>query len=270
MGDFLPVCQAALGEKWIPPEFVLFLKPQQGLSNDDVHATVNLRIQFSADYPFSQPCINLENPKGVSTKDIEKLKEELGHISSRSVGEEVIFNLAHHIQSFLAERNKKPRFQSFHEEMLAAQRNEIEKCALEERSRQSKQDEQQLLEFCEEIQKKQPALLNELRKMSNLSISNFGLFDDNDTNVQCQESEDHGIDFRGSSDALCQHETIKILEFSNKDSGRYVCGPCLGRCSANRHVFAAVDTRLNEYAAITMWKVKSVVNLIKPLFLVQQ
>lgn len=250
--------QAPFGEKWTPPEFILLLKPQQGLSNDDVHATVNLRIKFFPDYPFNKPSIQLEEPKGISTKDVEKLKEELELISSKSLGEEVIFNLAHHIQSFLAERNKKPRFQSFHEEMLATQKNEIEKFALEERSRQTKEDEQQLLEFCEEIQKKQPALLNELRKMTNLSISRCELFGDVNKNLQCQESEDQGIEMRGSGelDVSCQHEIFKSLEFSNKDSGRlYICGPCLGSCSRERYVCAAIDTRLNEYAVITAWKV---------------
>ena len=138
-------------EKWSTPEFILLLKPQKGLSQDEVYATVQLRVKFPPDYPQSHPSIVLENGEGVSSKDIETLKLELEQLCQDCVGEEVTFNLAHHAQGFLAERNQKPRFQSFREEMLAAQRKNIEESVLEEKSRQVREDEQQLIAFCEEI-----------------------------------------------------------------------------------------------------------------------
>lgn len=245
-------------EKWFPSEFILLLKPQKGLSQDEVHATVQLRVKFPCDYPQSHPSIKLENGEGISSKDIEKLQLELEQLCKEGVGEEVTFNLAHHAQGFLAERNQKPRFQSFHEEMLAAQRKNMEKSVLEEKSRQVREDEQQLIAFCEEIQKKQPALLSELRRITNLDPNqlpfleiNLGSSQTSNKN-EAQSNLDHTIE----AQKLCTHPKVKKISFSNKDGGRiYYCGPCLGICRPNRYICAAVEPNLKEAATITTYQV---------------
>ena len=260
MDDFksagLP-CQA----ESLSPEFVLKLKPQQGLSHDEVHVTIDLRVKFCNNYPQIVPSLNLENAHGISLKDVDKLYLELQQLCIDRVGEEVILILVHHAQGFLAERNQKPRFRSFHEEMLATQRQEIEKFALEEKSRQVKEDEQQLIAFREEIQK-QPALLSELRKSKTLDANHHPLLEIN----FAQSRQNHGIilndndlndEIEENAKSLCSHPKIKGVSFGNKDSGRmYHCGPCLGSCQANRCVCTAVDVNLKESAAITILKVK--------------
>lgn len=253
--------------EWIPPEFMLLLKPQKGVSQNEVHATINLRVKFSHNYPQCSPSIKLENPQGVSSKDVEKLQLELEKICENFVGEEVSFNLAHHAQSFLAERNQRPRFQSFHEEMLATQKNNIEKSVLEEKYRQVKEDEQQLIAFCEEIQKKQPALLSELRRMTRMDDSTQLPFLDINLppvlSSTCKNETLLNQDIAIESPKICTHPTPRQISFTNKDGGRvYHCGPCLGSCQPNRFVCTAVETNLKESAAITTFKVPHLLNIM--------
>lgn len=246
-------------DEWIPPEFILLLKPQKGLSQDEVHATVSLRVNFSTDYPQCQPSIKLENGQGLSSKDIEKLQLELEQLCKDGVGEEVTFNLAHHAQSFLAERNQKPRFQSFYEEMLATQKNKMEKSVLEEQSRQVKEDEQQLIDFCEEIQKKQPALLSELRRITNLDSNQLPFLEINFASGAQTISKSEmflNLDSTATAQKACTHPKVEKVYFTNKDGGRiYHCGPCIGLCRPNRYVCTAVEPNLKEAAIITIYKV---------------
>ena len=259
MCDFKSVNVPSPNEAWFPPEFILLLKPQKGLStNDEVHVTVDLHVTFCRNYPQISPKFVLENAHGISTKDVDNLLVELIQLCVGRIGEEVIFLLSDHVRVFLAERNQKPRFRSFHEEMLAAQKHEIEKFALEEKSRQVKEDEEQLMAFREEIQRKQPALLSELRRSKALDVSHHPLleidFAKNLHNNQNTNDSDVHVDENVKSS--CKHSKIKGVSFGNKDSGRmYYCGPCMGACHENRFVCAAVDVNLKESAAITILKV---------------
>lgn len=246
-------------KEWKPPEFILLLKPQKGVSQDEVHATVSLRVKFSPEYPLCVPTIQLEDPQGISCKDVEKLQLELEQICKDCVGEEVTFNLAHHAQGFLAERNQKPRFQSFHEEMLATQKNNIEKSVMEEKSRQVKEDELQLIAFCEEIQKKQPALLSELRRITTLDSNQLPFLEVNFSGGTNSNRNEVQLSFDVTTDVAqktCKHTKLNKICFTNKDGGRiYHCGPCIGICKANRFVCVAVEADLKESATITTFKV---------------
>lgn len=259
MGDFKPVNVPSQNDAWFSPEFIVMLKPQQGLSHNEVHVTIDMHITFCRNYPQTSPKIVLENAHGISIKDVDKLFVELNQLCSERLGEEVILILSMHVQGFLAERNQKPRFRSFHEEMLAAQKNEIEKFALEEKSRRVKEDEEQLIAFREEIQKKQPALLSELLRSKALDINHHPLLEINEIvqshhNNQGANNSDVHVDDNVKSS--CKHSKVKGVSFGNKDSGRmYYCGPCIGSCQENRFVCAAVDVNLKESAAITILKV---------------
>lgn len=270
------------GEEWSPPEFVLLLKPQQGLSQDEVYATVNLHIKFCSKYPKVQPCIvQLENSHGVSLKDVAQLQSELEQLCKNNEGEEIVFLLAHLTQTFLAERNQKPRFRSFHEEMLATEKNKIEKVALEEKSRQVKEDEEQFHAFREELQKRQPALLSELRRNKTLDVSQHPLLEINFAPSARNNGErDHrdraddytAPDVSSSTEKvrqLCLHRKIQHIVFSNKDGGRiYHLGPCMGVCQEGRYICSAVEANVKESAAVTILKVfRLVFTAIKTILL---
>lgn len=257
MSDFVTLSMSSNNDEWSPPEFILLLKPQKGLSQTEIHATVNLFVKFPLEYPYCQPCIKLENGQGISSKDIEQLQNELIEICKNGVGEEVTFNLAHHAQAFLAERNQKPRFQSFYEEMLATQKNKMEISVLEEKSRQAKEDEQQLVAFQEEIKNKQPALLDELRRLTKIDANQLPFLQLNipfvtQTHNKCEIEQNSGTCIIAKKP--CAHRSVEQISFNNKDGGRvYHCGPCMGGCQRSRYVCAALDSNLKEAAAITTY-----------------
>jgi translation initiation factor 2-alpha kinase 4 len=96
-------------EKWSPPEYILLLKPQKGLSQDEVHATVQLRVKFPCDYPQSHPSIKLENGEGISSKDIEKLQLELEQLCKEGVGGRSCFQLGSSCSRFFSREKPKTK-----------------------------------------------------------------------------------------------------------------------------------------------------------------
>ena len=266
MEDFVSVNLSKDEDKtWVPPEFILQLKPQQGLSQEEIHATTNLHIKFCPMYPHLVPVFQVENSHGISSKDVDKLQCELEELCKSREGEEVVFLMAAHTQAFLAERNQKPRFRSFHDEMLAIERKRVERFAEEEKSRRVKEDEQQLIAFEEEIQKKQPARLNELRRSKALDAMRHPLleikFAPSTRTSSCDRNErrnSNGPDSPPSETPACsRHANIKQITFSNKDGGRvYHIGSCMGPCQTDRYVCSAVEVNLKESAIITTLRVK--------------
>lgn len=232
-----------------PVEFILNLKPLQGSTKyNEVYAAIKLHFRLSKTYPESSPSIQLEDGCGMSIKDIENLKKELEILCDRGRGEEIGLVLALHVQGFLAEKNKKPRFQSFHEEMIVAHQIEKERNALEKKSRMVEENNQQLMAFEEEIKQKQPAFLLDLMKNKN-----------KDNNIeslpQILPKNDH-LEEAAEVHVACIHTKPLQIDFGNKYAEHiYQCGPCLGLCQPNRHVFSAVETKLKEFAVITQFRV---------------
>ena len=231
-----------------PVEFVLCLKPHQGSTKyNEVHATINIRFKLSETYPESSPTIQLEKGHGVSLKDIENLKKELEDLCDNGRGEEIGLVLAQHVQGFLAEKNKKPRFQSFHEEMVVAQQIEKERNALEKKSRMVEENNQQLMALEEEIKQKQPAFLIDLMKNRNKDVNTESLQ---------QIPENNNLEEAVKVLVTCTLPKPLQIDFGNKYAEHvYDCGPCLGQCQPNRHVLSAVETKLKAFAVITHFKV---------------
>ena len=232
-----------------PVEFVLHLKPHQGSAKyNEVYANIDLRFQLPETYPDSPPLIQLEKGRGMSLKDIENLKKELEILCDNGHGEEIGLILAQHVQGFLAEKNKKPRFQSFHEEMIVAQQIEKEKNAIEKMTRMVQESNQQLMALEEEINQKQPAFLMDFMKNKNKG-----------NNIEPPPHflpENSNLNEAAKIIVPCTHPKPLQIVFGNKYAEHvYECGSCLGQCQPNRHVFSAVEVKLKEFAVITHFKV---------------
>lgn len=72
------------------------------------------------------PKLSLENSRGVSNTLLTQLQDELEKKAHSMKGEEMIFQLAQHVQEFL-HRHNKPGIKSFYEEMLNRQKEEEQK-----------------------------------------------------------------------------------------------------------------------------------------------
>lgn len=68
----------------------------------------------------------MENSQGVSNALLTQLHDELEKKAHSLKGEEMIFQLAQHVQEFL-HRHNKPGIKSFYEEMLNRQKEEEQK-----------------------------------------------------------------------------------------------------------------------------------------------
>ncbi|KAK7813463.1 hypothetical protein U0070_016981 [Myodes glareolus] len=141
-----------------PPEINLVLCPQ-GLTGEEVYVKVDLRVKCPPTYPDVVPEIELKNAKGLSNESVNLLKSHLEELAKKQCGEVMIFELAHHVQSFLSEHNKPPP-KSFHEEMLERQAQEKQQRLLEAR----RKEEQEQREILHEIQRRKEEIKEEKKR----------------------------------------------------------------------------------------------------------
>ncbi|XP_034249523.1 eIF-2-alpha kinase GCN2 isoform X2 [Thrips palmi] len=145
---------------WQPLDFILNLTPQQGSSGvKEIHAQIHLHVSCCRLYPEKVPKLEVKKSKGLSTSDISQLQQELEILTSKLIGQEMVFEIAQHVQGFLHKHNK-PGFKSFHEEMLLFQQQQEQQqqqlnSIREQKERQAIQDE---------VHRKQEALRAEGRQ----------------------------------------------------------------------------------------------------------
>lgn len=145
---------------WQPLDFILHLTPQQGSSGaKEIHAQIHLHVSCCRLYPEKVPKLAVIKSKGLSTSGISQLLKELEILAAKLVGQEMVFEIAQHVQGFLHKHNK-PGFKSFHEEMLLFQQQQEEQqqqlnTLREQKERQAIQDE---------VHRKQEALRAEGRQ----------------------------------------------------------------------------------------------------------
>ncbi|KAM7159039.1 eIF-2-alpha kinase GCN2 isoform 2-T2 [Molossus nigricans] len=143
--DFQDLRPDACGPVKEPPEINLVLYPQ-GLADEEVYVKVDLRVKCPPTYPDVVPEIELKNAKGLSTGSINSLKSCLDEVAKKHCGEVVIFELAHHVQSFLNEHNKPPP-KSFHEEMLERRAQEEQRRLLEAKRKEEQEERLEIASF---------------------------------------------------------------------------------------------------------------------------
>ncbi|XP_027278017.1 eIF-2-alpha kinase GCN2 isoform X4 [Cricetulus griseus] len=156
--DFQDLRPDARGPVKEPPEINLVLYPQ-GLTGEEVYVKLDLRVKCPPTYPDVVPEIELKNAKGLSNESVNLLKSHLEELAKKQCGEVMIFELAHHVQSFLSEHNKPPP-KSFHEEMLERQAQEKEQRLLEAR----RKEEQEQQEILHEIQRRKEEIKEEKKR----------------------------------------------------------------------------------------------------------
>lgn len=156
--DFQDLRPDARGRVREPPEINLVLYPQ-GLAGEEVYVQVELQVKCPPTYPDVVPEIELKNAKGLSNESVNLLKSHLEELAKKQCGEVMIFELAHHVQSFLSEHNKPPP-KSFHEEMLERQAQEKQQRLLEAR----RKEEQEQREILHEIQRRKEEIKEEKKR----------------------------------------------------------------------------------------------------------
>uniref|UniRef100_A0A0R3RYI5 non-specific serine/threonine protein kinase n=1 Tax=Elaeophora elaphi TaxID=1147741 RepID=A0A0R3RYI5_9BILA len=117
--DFIDVSQN-VWKVWQPLDVILHLKPigSASTTSGKIYVSLDLHVKCPKTYPLSgTPFLSLENVKGISLKDVDKLKQILDNKAASLKGSEVILELCQTVQEFLYERNKPPEG-SFFDGML--------------------------------------------------------------------------------------------------------------------------------------------------------
>lgn len=103
---------------------------------------------MTVDYPNNAPELKVTDSKGISAKQMKQLEEELKRLAREKCGEEMMFDLAQHVQTFLHTHNKPP-MPSFYDVMMknqqvAEQKLEEDRKRREERDRETSKKRQEL------------------------------------------------------------------------------------------------------------------------------
>ncbi|KAL3874664.1 hypothetical protein ACJMK2_037645 [Sinanodonta woodiana] len=162
--DFVDLRKKSAWKVDRPPEIRLSLKPHS--DDGEVYTQIDMVVKCSSEYPEDPPEISLENPRGLSNRDVAALKTELTSEAIKLRGQEMILELCHHVQNFLFTHNKPPA-KSFYEEMMSnkkKQEEEQERLDMKkvELLRRKQEKERRLIE--DQIQKRQEAVYEEKRR----------------------------------------------------------------------------------------------------------
>lgn len=150
-----------------PPEIKITIKPQESIGHhEENHVQVDLHVKCSARYPLEIPELNFINTKGLSNSQLSSLKSEVDSIANEYKGEEMLLQIAQHVQQYLHAHNKPPA-KSFYEEMMLNKRKQEEQKEEEQRQeleRLKKKEEKELQSLEIEIQRRKEALKEENKK----------------------------------------------------------------------------------------------------------
>lgn len=181
---------------------------------------------------FRVPKLFLENSRGVSNALLTQLQDELEKKAQNMKGEEMIFQLAQHVQEFL-HRHNKPGTKSFYEEMLNRQKEEEQKHKQAEQLERDRkvfvhtQSKTKTVTFpclqkqmmLEEIQKRQEMLKTEMKLRK---ASRFDEEEDEAKMNSCGSVEN-------SEESLCEHRCGGVIEFSNNGVREVQRGSCISK-----------------------------------------
>ncbi|XP_044265056.1 eIF-2-alpha kinase GCN2 [Tribolium madens] len=220
---------------WTPLNLSISLNPQQGSSGlHEVYVKLDLHVTCPETYPNTVPVLKLENSKGLSDNSLIELQKALEEKAGKLRGEEMIFQLAQHVQEFLHVHNK-PSSKSFYDEMLQRQKEK------EEKDLQAKliEEDRERQFVHQEVQKRQEILKLESRmRRYNSDESDHRRRSMSNTSI---ENSDEGV---------CDHKKTVIVEFYNREVKR---GQCLKHCSYNHVVFIGMDVKTGEIVLLSEW-----------------
>ncbi|XP_074628735.1 eIF-2-alpha kinase GCN2-like [Acropora palmata] len=201
-----------------PPKVCLNLTPLQSVVGKEVYARVDLIVQYTKHYPNKSPKLSLSNAKGISNEDVSELQKELQQMAAELVGEVMVLNLAHHVQTFLHTRNK-PQL-SFYEKMMVNKKEEEERLQAAEQEKRlmefeakKEREENEKREIEEVLQRREEAVKESRRRRviteqnSKTNPSQLSANTNNTDLSPAKESSPLQRKASGNSLALCQHPT---------------------------------------------------------------
>ncbi|KAG0308416.1 hypothetical protein BGZ98_008036 [Dissophora globulifera] len=119
MEDYQPITIPSAW-KTVPttPEFRLHLLPQE--EELKRYVSVDLRVKFTKTYPKTIPDLKIENPRGLSTAQVQELTKLVPVQAKKQVGGEMMYELASFVQEYITQNNSTLfiKHTSFHEQML--------------------------------------------------------------------------------------------------------------------------------------------------------
>lgn len=202
-----------------PPKVCLNLTPLQSVVGKEVYARVDLIVQYTKHYPNKSPKLSLSNAKGISNEDVSELQKQLQQMAAELVGEVMVLNLAHHVQTFLHTRNK-PQL-SFYEKMMVNKKEEEERLQAAEQEKRlmefeakKKREENEKREIEEVLQRREEAVKESRRRRvitEQNSKTNPSQLSANTNNTDLSPAKESSSPLQrkasGNSLALSQHPT---------------------------------------------------------------
>ncbi|KAI8390963.1 kinase-like domain-containing protein [Radiomyces spectabilis] len=131
------------------PEFLLHLYPL-GVDASEAYVKIDLKVRFPKTYPNKPPEMHLINPVGLFPKTIQQLNESMLSAAREMTGREMMYDIADHVRTFLANYNSPPPEGSkltLHEQMVKRMENDLKvekERELQEQRDRAEQEEAEL------------------------------------------------------------------------------------------------------------------------------
>uniref|UniRef100_A0A2M4AAW2 non-specific serine/threonine protein kinase n=1 Tax=Anopheles triannulatus TaxID=58253 RepID=A0A2M4AAW2_9DIPT len=223
--------------KWKPLELKLSLTPQKG-SAKEAYVKADLHISCSSKYPKTPPKVELKNAVGLPNSLVRELTQQLQQQAEELKGDEMIFQLASTVQTFLHQHNVPPKG-SFYDEMLA--------------SRQQQALARETVLEAEQIQKRQ-AVREELQRLKK-ELQRTRRESRHSGNETSPMHRLHTSSSTENSDGVfcLEHRRSELLYL--RDGRKVLRGACLGHSQRGCITFPGVDQQTGELVYLTEWTV---------------
>ncbi|XP_062510331.1 eIF-2-alpha kinase GCN2-like isoform X2 [Corticium candelabrum] len=199
-------------QEWCPPEIELFLTPLQSMGgHNSSYTSLSLVAKMNADYPNTAPELEVTNAKGISAKQVSSLEDELRKLADEKCGEEMMFDLAHHAQTFL-HKHDKPPMMSFYDTMVKNKQAKEQK--LEEERRRQEEKERETFKKRQEQERRQieEEIMRRSEEQKRAKRNELKRFDVEDVEVQSVgmvflDKQDKSVVFAHDAAQLKEHDT---------------------------------------------------------------
>ncbi|XP_022808964.1 eIF-2-alpha kinase GCN2-like isoform X2 [Stylophora pistillata] len=251
-----------------PPKVCLKLTPLQSVVAKEVYARVDLIILYTADYPNRSPKLSLGSAEGISGEDVNELQNELQDMAADLVGDVMVLQLAHYVQTRLLQDNK-PKL-SLYDGMLAEERilaAEHQRLQMDfEANKEQEEDEEKNTETDPAAQsaKKKDADTSPTkdapvhRKQSGNSVTPLQV------SPSSQETEGRPAGYnvmrRSRSSERLGDESFtgtRVIHFTSGGGHTVHCGKCLGQGSSGSKVYSGMNITKGDLVVMREWVLSS-------------
>lgn len=251
-----------------PPEYEVVIYPVDEV-NSQHPTSLTLNVRYPVNYPDEAVHLHLTGSKSISDDQLKVLQTEIEKMASESIGNEVIFDIVHHLEDVL--HKKSQRQISLHEEMVIRRQQEVDEQKRRDEEKRL-QSEKERREIEAQIQEQQKKMLKEAHQQQVILRKQTALYKVDEEDSVFDEPDAHNDILENSVATLFARENTANITKSTKRllngdlldsiaakapvttcSSHIYRGKCIGHSDNGYSVYIGMDNNTGDLVAVYEW-----------------